>query len=67
MDNQVTDAQTIELAQAAGQKLLAQLELDKLNAGKSIFSYPHGLSLFLLERHRCNQGNQVAAAAAGSG
>ncbi|CAF2612190.1 unnamed protein product [Rotaria sp. Silwood2] len=32
MANQITSAQTIELSQAAGQKLLAQCELDKLNA-----------------------------------
>ncbi|CAF1320780.1 unnamed protein product [Rotaria sordida] len=32
MANQITAAQTIELSQAAGQKLLAQFELDKLNA-----------------------------------
>jgi hypothetical protein len=44
MANQINNAQTVELGQAVARKFFAQLEINKLNAAKSIFSYPHGLS-----------------------
>ncbi|CAF5191143.1 unnamed protein product, partial [Rotaria sp. Silwood1] len=53
MANQITNAQTVELVQIVERKYFAQLELDKLNAGKPHFQLSsRALTLFLLERNR---------------